>query len=833
MKNFKLILIILVGLLLSSLIGLFVVWRLKNKEAKPSNLVVWSVEDEAVFQPLFKQFQKEKPGTTFQYRQIAPADLEFELLNALAREKGPDIVAMRNDWLWQHHDKLMAFPEKIFQEKRSDKRTNEKVVKETFPTIVWDELSFGGKLYALPLYIDTLSLFSNTDKIKNPPTNWTEVLEQTKKASRPYIALGALNVDQAVDIFSLLLLQNQAALYSTDLKTSLLNQTAVKKSGEITAPALSALEFFTSFARPGKETFTWDKDGSDSVTAFGEGKVPLMLNYASSSEVLKNRYPTLNFKLSEAPQIKDASKINLARYFALGVTKDSKNPPLARDFLKFLSRKENGQKYLDKTGKPSISNPSAQTAQKFPKPDQPKIDAILQNLLGRVLAGQKTQEALDQTTKEITDLLSEGSGLSSDANTINIWRLEGTEEDFRSALKEFQTLRRGVKINYQKKNKETHERDFLNALASGAGPDILSIPNTWLPAHQDKFVALDAEFLPRRQKQLGMSKFYQETFIPLAFNEAVSEEKAVGFPLSFDSLVLYYNQNLAEQIIFEHQDSKNPLSSEDKKLLTLGPATWDDLVKINQLARLVEKDKVERAGVAMGEAGNIKDAADILSALMLQRQAQMVSPDKKMAAFHLPVGGVEVAKEAVEFYRSFAEPKNANYTWNDQMPDGLEAFRAEKVLMVFGFRKEAGDLKKLAPKLSFLTLPLPQPAGGLEAVDLGIYTLEGVTKKAKDKKMAFDLVYSLTTQLASGLAKTLGSNTGLAAQQKVPIQQRLLLGGDSVEIQKPTAKNWYKIREDKANSVFQGMIKQVKGGKPAKDVVNEAAALLTALMQQQ
>ncbi len=106
-----------------------------------------------------------------------------------------------------------------------------------------------------------------------------------------------------------------------------------------------------------------------------------------------------------------------------------------------------------------------------------------------------------------------------------------------------------------------------------------------------------------------------------------------------------------------------------------------------------------------------------------------------------------------------------------------------------------------------------------------------MTKRAKDKKLAFDLVYSLTTQMASGLAKALAANTALLAGQETPIQQRVLLGGDSVEIQKSTAQNWYKIREDSAGEIFQGILAQVKSGKSAKDAVNEAAANLTVLMQ--
>ncbi|MBI4029707.1 extracellular solute-binding protein [Candidatus Berkelbacteria bacterium] len=811
MKNFRPVFIILLGLILLSLLGLGALWLKGKNKPKIDKLVIWGVDEEKSLKAETEEFKKENPAVSVQYRQIPAANLEFELLNALAAEKGPDIVALRNDWIFKHHDKLVPFPKKALQEKRGDKRANEKVVKETFPNVVWDELSFEGNLYALPLYIDTLSLFYNTDKIKTPPTNWTEVLEQTKKASRPYIALGALNVDHAQDIFSLLLLQNQADPLN-------LNQSIVKASGEVSKPGLSALEFLTSFAQPGKETFTWDKDGPDSFSAFGEGKVPLMLNYTSAIEALKNRYPTLNFKTSEAPQIKDAPAVNLARYYGLGATKDSKDPALAREFLKLLLKRK-------------MENKAALSAQKFPKPDQEQIDAILKNALGRVLAGQSSLESLEQATKETTDLLSKTSELSFEGDTLNVWRLEGEEEDFRAAFKEFQTFHKGVKINYQKKNKEFFEMDFLNALAAGKGPDVLSIPSTWLPAHQDKFIALGAEFLPRSQKALGMSRFYKETFIPLAFNEAVLGEKAVGFPLLFDSLVLYYNQQMAEQIIFEYQATQNPLSVEDKKLLALGPATWDDLVKINKLAKLAEKDKVRRAGVALGEAGNIKDAPDILSALMLQRKIQMVSPDKKMAAFHLPVGGVEAAKDAVEFYRSFAEPKSENYTWNDQMPEGLLAFRAGQALAVFGFKKESLDLGKLSPNLSFKILPFPQPVGALEAVDFGLYTLEGVTKKAKDKKLAFDLVYSLTTQMASGLAKALAANTALLTGQETPIQQRVLLGGDSVEIQKSTAQNWYKIREDSAGEIFQGILAQVKSGKSAKDAVNEAAANLTVLMQ--
>ena len=81
-----------------------------------------------------------------------------------------------------------------------------------------------------------------------------------------------------------------------------------------------------------------------------------------------------------------------------------------------------------------------------------------------------------------------GGFLSSFSRTPNVERLlEGLHEDWEVRKIGFK-MYPNVTIVYTKKDETTYQQDLLNALASGKGPDIFAISNSWLPEYIDKIV---------------------------------------------------------------------------------------------------------------------------------------------------------------------------------------------------------------------------------------------------------------------------------------------------------------------------------------------------------
>ena len=88
-------------------------------------------------------------------------------------------------------------------------------------------------------------------------------------------------------------------------------------------------------------------------------------------------------------------------------------------------------------------------------------------------------------------LLSAGCGGGAPAQkkvTLKFWKTFEDSQNIRPLINEFRKKYPHVTIEYTKKNVENYEADLLNALASGQGPDIFSIPNASLPEYLDKII---------------------------------------------------------------------------------------------------------------------------------------------------------------------------------------------------------------------------------------------------------------------------------------------------------------------------------------------------------
>src|SRR3989344_8919049 len=71
--------------------------------------------------------------------------------------------------------------------------------------------------------------------------------------------------------------------------------------------------------------------------------------------------------------------------------------------------------------------------------------------------------------------------------TLEFWGVYDTRQDFAKVVTSFQAINPGIKVNYKQFSYEDYEKALIDALATGAGPDIVMIHNTWLAEHGAKF----------------------------------------------------------------------------------------------------------------------------------------------------------------------------------------------------------------------------------------------------------------------------------------------------------------------------------------------------------
>jgi arabinogalactan oligomer/maltooligosaccharide transport system substrate-binding protein len=148
----------------------------KSAENGPKNIVIWSHLTQPEVTELNKVAQQwaKKTGNTVKVELDKSSDQTF--LQAARSSKGPDIV------YGLPHDNLGTFEKAKLLEPVPSGVINPSDYVETSIKAV----SFGGKMYAVPMSIETYGLFYNTDKVTTVPTTLDDLIDQAQKVGFQY-----------------------------------------------------------------------------------------------------------------------------------------------------------------------------------------------------------------------------------------------------------------------------------------------------------------------------------------------------------------------------------------------------------------------------------------------------------------------------------------------------------------------------------------------------------------------------------------------------------------------------------------------------------------------
>ena len=232
--------------------------------------------------------------------------------------------------------------------------------------MVYDNVVIDNQIYGLPYSVDTLILYYNRDLLDSaglatPPVTWTGVKEATKALTQidqnnnliqTGVAMGTSdNIPHAVDIVSLLMMQNGTVMVNAKGQAAF-HQPASGEKGYF--PGQEALRFYTDFADPIKEVYSWNSRQPDALDAFISGQAAMMFGYSYHLPVIKARSPKLDIGLAPMPQIQGAAKsINYTDYWVETVSHKSRSAEIAWGFLNFAANQNEVTKYLEKAKKPS------------------------------------------------------------------------------------------------------------------------------------------------------------------------------------------------------------------------------------------------------------------------------------------------------------------------------------------------------------------------------------------------------------------------------------------------------------------------------------------------
>lgn len=351
--------------------------------ATPVTLNYWTVfNNPNDYAPLIQAYRALYPHITINVQTFRPEEFDSLLLEALAEDRGPDIFSIPNNAVRKNQAKLLPMPaattieqsyikgslkKETFTAPKTFPSYTPRYLKDTFVDQVYEDVNIENQVWGLPLSMDVLALYYNKNLlnaagIATPAANYQELQEQVVKLTRQDrlgnvlqsgVAMGATNnIPRFADIVSLLMMQNGTRMTS-DEGTPTFNLLPLELAGRESMPAADALTFYTDFASPLKQVYSWNNTQPNALQAFEDGKLAYFFGYAYHMPIIRGQAPKLNFGVTKVPQIPGNAEVNVASYWLESVSKKSKHPNESWNFLQFIAKPENISNYLTLAKRPA------------------------------------------------------------------------------------------------------------------------------------------------------------------------------------------------------------------------------------------------------------------------------------------------------------------------------------------------------------------------------------------------------------------------------------------------------------------------------------------------
>ncbi|HAO81430.1 TPA: hypothetical protein DCQ82_01790 [Candidatus Veblenbacteria bacterium] len=200
-------------------------------------------------------------------------------------------------------------------------------------------------------------------------------------------------------------------------------QKPISVQGESYSPGLDALRFYTDFANPSKETYSWSADQINAREAFAAGKLGFVFGYWRDLPNLKAMAPKIRIGLANFPQIEGSFQTSYyANYFIETVLKQSTHQTEAWDLIQFITTPAEAKKYLESAKQPTAQRefvtaqiadedlgiPAAQvlTAKTWYRGyDFTSTQSVFQDMIKQVLVGTPIDQALSAAAERVTQTM--------------------------------------------------------------------------------------------------------------------------------------------------------------------------------------------------------------------------------------------------------------------------------------------------------------------------------------------------------------------------------------------------------------------------------------------
>jgi multiple sugar transport system substrate-binding protein len=287
---------------------------------------------------------------------------------------------------------------------------------------------------------------------------------------------------------------------------------------------------------------------------------------------------------------------------------------------------------------------------------------------------------------------------------LEIWGLFDDSDAFSKEIIEYKKRNPYVgEITYKKMPVDSYENDLLDAMATGKGPDIFLIHNSWLTRYSDKLAPAPDNMVDGKPVPVVSVKQVQDVFPDVVTQDFAKDSKVYALPLSIDSLALYVNKDYLNQAGISRT-----------------PQTWIEFDEAVKKMTKIGSSGIQISGAAMGASsdasageGKINRATDILTLLMLQSGAEMVDDKGNMATFAdfietSPGKQYSPGQMALEYYTKFSNRGFPEYCWNSLQHNSVDSFIEGKTVMMLNYSWLLPKIELKAPKLNLGIAPVPQ-----------------------------------------------------------------------------------------------------------------------------
>ncbi|OGI57622.1 hypothetical protein A3B85_02500 [Candidatus Nomurabacteria bacterium RIFCSPHIGHO2_02_FULL_37_13] len=299
----------------------------QNATGGQGTVVLWGTVKSGAMLSLLEDFNNANPTFIVKYEEKSPDTFDQDLLEAIASGVGPDMFFLPDNLAFRYSNKIVTIPFASY---------SLATFKNTFASAGEVFLSSKGIL-AFPISIDPLVMYYNRSMLDAnavifPPAFWDEFTnlvpfitkkDDSNKIIKSAAALGHFsNIAHAKDIISAFFMQAGNPIVSE--KDGAFS--SILSSFNSQYDLASVLKFYTDFADPSKNIYSWNRSMPNSVDAFSAENLAFYFGHASELATLINKNPNQNFFVAPIPQIKDAKfKLTGARVTGLAISSFSKN----------------------------------------------------------------------------------------------------------------------------------------------------------------------------------------------------------------------------------------------------------------------------------------------------------------------------------------------------------------------------------------------------------------------------------------------------------------------------------------------------------------------------